>query len=438
MLRSAASKGIDMTVSLVLRQVRLIDPGQGWDRVGDVWLDQGRIRQVGFPLPDLETEVPEIMAPGWVVAPGLVDLYGQPGEPGFEQRETLASLSAAALAGGFTRVGVLPTTDPVLDQVAGLEFWQKPRSFAMPRWGLWAAYSLGAKGSQLSHVMELAAAPVVGFGEGRPLPDLALLRRLGEFCQLWQKPLLVWPRWSALAQGGVVYEGEWALRLGLPGIPALTETGAVALLLEWVRHTPAPIHLMRISQARSVELLATAPDLPVTASTSWMHLIRCDQDIERYQYDAALRLDPPLGSDQDRQALRRAVASGSLMISTDHTPFTFEEKMVGFEAAPPGAIGLELALPLLWQELVVPGILTPLQLWSALSFRPATVLGDTPPGFAPGSLAELVVFAPDQPWIVDRLHSLSRNTLWWGETIQGRVVATLRDGLLVSGSLAHT
>jgi dihydroorotase len=184
---------------------------------------------------------------------------------------------------------------------------------------------------------------------------------------------------------------------------------------------------MRVSTARSVHLIqeAKARGLPITASTSWMHLLLDTKAI--ISYNPALRLEPPLGNPEDLAALRQGVRAGVIdVIAIDHTPYTYEEKTVAFAEAPPGAIGLELALPLLWQHLVETGEFSALELWRVLSTRPAKCLQHTPSAIAPGQPAELTLFAPQQPWIAERqtLKSRSDNTPWLGQQILGRVIKT--------------
>jgi dihydroorotase len=220
-------------------------------------------------------------------------------------------------------------------------------------------------------------------------------------------------------------EGHDSIVFGLPGIPAIAETTAIAAILECVEEVGTPVHLMRLSTARGVELvrLAKQRGLPITASTTWMHLLLNTASIG--SYDPNLRLDPPLGTSADQQALVQGVKEGVVdAIAVDHTPYTYEEKTVAFAEAPAGVIGLQLALPLLWQALVATGQWSALELWSALSTRPAQCLSQTPPAIATGQPAEIVLFNPQESWIADAhsLKSHSANTPWLGRTILGQVM----------------
>lgn len=222
-------------------------------------------------------------------------------------------------------------------------------------------------------------------------------------------------------------EGVQSLRFGLPGNPVIAESTALAALLEVVAAIGTPVHLMRISTRRSVELLedAKARGLPVTASTTWMHLLLNTEDLGRY--DPNLRLEPPLGNPADQAALLRGVREGIIdAIAIDHTPYTYEEKTVAFAEAPPGAIGLELALPLLWHTLVETGDWSALELWQRISIKPAICLQQTPNAIAPEQPAELVLFNPQHKWKIEKhtLKSHSSNTPWLGQQLIGRVVQT--------------
>jgi len=287
---------------------------------------------------------------------------------------------------------------------------------------------MGVQGQQMTELAELAATTgVVGFADGQPLGNLALLRRLLEYLKPLGKPVALWPCDRQLVGNGVMREGAQSLRFGLSGNPAIAETTALAAILELVAATGTPVHIMRVSTARSVELIqeAKARGLPITASTSWIHLLLDTKALG--SYNPSLRLEPPLGNLADLAALRQGMRAGVLdAIAIDHTPYTYEEKTVAFAEAPPGAIGLELALPLLWHSLVETREWSALELWRCLSTHPAECLQQIPSAITPGKPAELTLFDPQQAWLVERqsLHSLAANTSWIGQKISGRVLQT--------------
>ncbi len=428
-----------MTNSELLQQVRVIDPVSGNDQIADVLIADGAIASVEETISDWSSDTLVRDCRGIILGPGLVDLYSHSGEPGFEERETLESLMQAAQAGGFTRVAILPDTMPPLDRPVGLARLQRlaaditdklsispthSRTPALPLY-FWGAMTLGVQGQQMTELAELADSGVVGFSDGQPLQNLALLRRLLEYLKPLDKPIAIWPQYRDLAGNGVMREGFDSIRLGLPGIPAISETSALAALLEVVEAIGTPVHIMRISTGRSVQLIweAKVRGLPVTASTTWMHLLLDTEAVS--SYNTSLHLEPPLGSPSDRTALRRAVQQGILdAIAIDHTPYSYEEKTVSFAEAPPGAIGLELALPLLWQTLVATGEWSALELWRVLSTQPALCLKQTPAAIAPGQPAEFILFDPQLTWTVEKqtLKSRSSNTPWLGQQVTGRVV----------------
>jgi dihydroorotase len=417
---------------ILLSQARVLNPVYDTDQIADVLMIDGIITAVADLILDRPADTEVIDCTGLVLGTGLVDLYSHSGEPGFEERETLESLLKAAIAGGFTRLTFLPDTDPALDHPAQLE-WMRAQLRHSPsiQVAYWGALTLGTKGHQMSELAELADAGVIGFADGKPLADLALVRRSLEYAQPFNKPLAFWCCDPDLTSGGVVREGIAALRLGLPNSPAIAETAALAALLECIADIQLPIHIMRVSTARSVELIqaAKARGLPITASTTWMHLLLNVNDI--HSYNTSLRVEPPLGNPADQAALIQGFKDGVLdAIAIDHTPHTYEEKTVAFAESPPGAIGLELALPLLWQAFVASEDWTALALWRSLSTHPALCLQQNPGAIAPGLPAELTLFDPQQVWQVtpSTLQSQSHNTFWLGQEVVGKVVRTWQTG----------
>ena len=420
----------------LLQQVRVVDPVSGTDQLADILLADGYIQSVETTISEIPADTSVRDCQGLILGPGLVDLYSHSGEPGFEERETWSSLMAAAVTGGFTRLAILPDTLPPLDNPAGLAALNqrmqtlkqaRVQTSSPPLLYCWGALTQDVAGQQMTELAELAEAGVIGFTDGRPLSNLGLLRRMLEYLQPFGKPVALMPCDQKLAGNGVIREGIQSLRYGLPGNPAISESAALAAILEIVAAIGTPVHLMRISTRRSVELIADAKTrgLPVTASTTWMHLLLNTEDVG--SYDPNLRLEPPLGNPADQAALLQGVQEGIIdAIAIDHTPYTYEEKTVAFAEAPPGAIGLELALPLLWHNLVKKGDWSALELWQRISTKPAICLQQNPSAIAPGQIAELVLFNPQETWSVEKqtLKSHSANTPWLGHSLTGRVVQT--------------
>ncbi|NEU81085.1 dihydroorotase [Nostoc sp. UIC 10630] len=429
----------------LLQKVRVIDPVSEIDEIFDVLIADGYIKEVASHIADIHPDTQIRDCQGLVLGPGLVDLYSHSGEPGFEERETLLSFLQAATAGGFTRVSILPDTSPAIDNPALVAQLQQKRAEGQrsrgveenlspllpcsptPLLHIWGAITLDVAGNQMTELADLASAGVVGFSDGKPFENLALVRRVLEYLQPLGKPVAFWPSDRQLTANGVMREGADALRFGLPPIPASAETTAIAAMLELVAAIGTPVHIMRVSTSRSVELIASAKaaGLPITASTTWMHLLLDTKAVKSYH--TSLHLDPPLGNPRDVAALRAGVRAGVIdAIAIDHTPYSYEEKVQAFAEAPPGAIGLELALPLLWQYLVETEEFTALELWRALSTSPAKCLGQEVSAILPHQPAELTLFDPQQIWKVERksLYTLSQNTPWLGQQLKGHVVQT--------------
>ncbi|MEO0406228.1 MAG: dihydroorotase [Cyanobacteria bacterium P01_A01_bin.135] len=410
----------------LLRQVRLLDPAGQRDGVVDVLIQGGCIQAIApelTELPDLDAEVVTLERPG-VLGPGLVDCYSHASDPGFETRETIDTLARSALAGGVTHLNLLPTTRPAVDHAAGLQQLRSRFTVACPELsvGFWGGLTRNLAGQQLSDLAELGAAGAIGFTNAGYLPFDLLYPAL-DYSQALGKPLAL----SLCQATQPAREGAASLRLGLASTPAAEEAAGLARLMEHLEAIPAPVHLMHLSTARGVALVAEAKErgLPVSASTSWLHLLRDTTHLSTY--DPNLRVRPPLGNPEDREALVAGVASGVIdAIAIEHCPYTYEEKTVPFAEAPPGVIGLQTALPLLWQHLVKPGRLSALTLWHALSIGPARCLQLALPQLAVAQPANLVLFNPTERWQAtpEALVSQAQNTPWLNQAIEGRVART--------------
>lgn len=417
--------------SELLQQVRVIDPVSETDRVADVWIENGVIRAIEAAIAETREDLPADTTvrdrQGCVLAPGLVDLYSHSGEPGYESNETIASLQAAAAAGGFTRVAILPDTQPTIDRPEIVASIRDRIAPDQPQILTWGALTLKTRGECLTEMAELVTAGIVGLSDGTPIEDLLLLRRQLEYAQPFAKPIALWPYSTRLANHGTAREGSDSTRFGLPGDPAMSETALLAAAIECIAELNIPVHFMRVSTARGVELIDRAKQrgLNITASTPWTHLLLSTRNLG--SYDPNLHLSPPLGTPADRDALAAAVVSGTIdAIAVDHTPIAYEDKTVAFSESPAGAIGLELALPLLWQEFVESAQWSPLTLWRSLSLRPAQCLQLDPPRLHVDAPAELVLFDPNRPWTPNShsLQSKSSNTPWLDRQISGRVLQT--------------
>ncbi len=414
-----------------LSQVRVLDPVADSDRICDVILDRGTLQAIAPTL--LKPDGAEILEiEGAVLGPGLVDLYSRSAEPGHEERETLESLLKSAIEGGFTQVNLLPNTLPALDNPGQINWMREKIQYLkhqIPQVNFWGALTLETAGKQLCEFAELTQ-QVIGFSDGKPINQALMLRRTLEYLQTLGKPLMLWPCDPELTGKGSIREGVNALKYGLPGIPESAETVPLAMVLELLREIPTPVHIMRISTARSVEMIAEAKaaGLPITASVTWHHLLLETDALKNY--DPRLRLAAPLGNSIDRTALVQGIKSGIIdAIAIDHTAYTYEEKTVPFSEAPMGAIGYPLALSALWSGLVETGELHAIDLWRSLSQNPAQCLSQTSSPLQIGSHQSLVLFNSNQSWSVNAetlVGNNRHNTHLFDQTLQGKVVKVWR------------
>jgi dihydroorotase len=422
----------------LITQARLVDPSTGRDEPGAIALADGRIVAAGPHAGEGFSADRTIAAGGAVVAPGLVDLCARLGEPGHEHEGLLESELAAAIAGGVTSVVCPPDTDPVLDEPGLVEMLKfRARNLDQARLYPLGALTRGLAGEVLTEMAELSEAGCVGFGQAdAAIRDTQVLHRALQYAATFGYTVWLRPNDPWLGKG-VAAKGPLATRLGLSGVPVLAETIALATIFELVRDTGARVHLCRLSSAAGVELFRQArrDGLPVSCDVSihQLHLI----DVDIGYFDAAARLVPPLRQQRDREAIRAALADGTIdALVSDHTPVTEDAKQLPFAEAEPGATGLELllGLALKWGQAEHLELATTL---AAVTSRPAGVLsrsgraGDAAPrGLAPGAPADLCIFDPGASWAVDttRLGSRSRHTPFAGHELPGAVRWTFVAG----------
>lgn len=420
----------------LLQQVRVIDPWQQVDRLADVLIKSGKIVAIASRISDYPQETSIVAGEGLILGTGLTDLYSHSGEPGNEARETLLDLARAANAGGFTGVGILPDTDPPINNAATLaainrkskDLLNSDRQTGLARLHFWGA-CCDDSNQKMNDLGELKPG-VLGFATNHGLGNLDVFKQILEYVQPWQKTLILSLDRNELSGSGVVREGENSIRYGMLGNPGFSEAAMIAAVLEIVAQIPSSVHIMRVSTKRGVELIAEAKNrnIPVTASTTWMHLLYNSDVIG--SYDPNLRLEPPLGNESDRASLVDGVERGIIdAIAIDHHAYTYEEKTVAFALAPPGVVGLELALPLLWQKFVASGRWSALTLWQALSSRPRQCMQLPSNAIAPEKAANLVLFDPQSTWTANRhnLQSSAANTPWYETEIVGKVIRTWID-----------
>ncbi len=406
----------------LFQQVRILDPIDRTDRIADILVINGEIQEITSTT-QLPSDIQMSQGQHLIFAPGLVDLYSHSGTPGHEERESLISLLTAAQAGGFVSVNILPDTLPAIDRATSTialdrEYQQIAAQIPhCPHLGYWGALTTHVEGKAMTELAELATTAIIGWADGRAISHPALVYRLLEYLKPFDRPIALYACDRDLRGNGIARSGVSALRFGLPTDPVSSETAALSALIEIIADVGTPVHLMRISTRRGVETIAAAKQrgVPITASTTWLHLIANTSDLDTYNPN--FKLDPPLGNPDDQIALIEGIKTGVLdAIAVDHRPYTYEEKTVAFGEAPPGAIGLELALPLLWQHLVISGQLSPIELWQALSLKPAQILHQSPP-------TQSILFDTQEPWLVsiDNLKSRSHNTSWLNQQLIGKV-----------------
>jgi dihydroorotase len=419
---------------ILLRGGRVVDPAAGRDEVADVLIEDGAIGAA-----DGSTAGATVLdADGLVVAPGLVDLHTHLREPGREDKETVESGSRAAALGGFTAVSPMANTEPVADSAAVIH---EVRALG-ERAGLVDVFPVGAitrglAGEEMAELGEMVEAGVRMFSDdGHCVPDARVLRNAMTYARAFDGVVIAEHcEDRSLAENGQMHEGEHSYALGLAGQPREAEEIVVARDLALARLTGGRLHLCHLSSAGSIDLVrrAKAEGIRVTAEVTPHHLVFTDDDL--VTYDTNFKVNPPLRTPEDRDALRLALAEGAIdVVATDHAPHAVEEKEAEFDLSPPGTIGLETALAAVLTHLVEPGTMSVTRAIEAMSTTPARIVGASDHGgpLEPGRPANVVVFDPAAGWVVEpSFGSKSRNSAFLGRSLTGRVVHTIHRGELV-------
>ncbi|ODT87098.1 dihydroorotase [Phenylobacterium sp. SCN 70-31] len=426
-----------MSRPLAILNARVVDPASGYDGPGAVIVAEGVIadvlRQPGPAGLTSDTEV--IDAGGALLIPGLVDIRVKTGEPGFEPKETLKSAAQAAAAGGVTTMVLQPDTHPVMDEPAVVDFvLRRARDIELVNVYPAGAATKGCQGERMAEIGLMHEAGCLYVTDAdRPIVDSKVLRRVLSYAKAFGTPVAHRPSDPWLSAGAAASEGEFAARMGLPSVPAVAERIMLERDLALVELTGAPFIVDQITTAGALETLKRGLDrgLPVTATTSINHLSFNEIDIGDYR--TFCKLDPPLRSEDDRQAVIDAVASGLIqVIVSAHAPAPAEDKRLPYDEAAPGAVGLQTLLPALL-AFHHEGRIPLIDLIRAVTAAPARLLGLPCGRIAKGAPADLVLCDLDAPVVVDadKLVSKSKNSPFDGRRLQGKVLRTLVDGRTV-------
>jgi len=422
-------------VELLLKGGLVLDPSQDLEERRDLLIIDGRLAALVAPgtLPPEGRQVVDLT--GLLVCPGLIDMHTHLREPGQEYKETIATGSQAAAAGGFTAVACMPNTLPVNDSATVTRYiLEKAAQAQGVRVYPVAAISQGSEGAILAEYGDQKEAGAVALSDdGKPVANSQLMRRALEYARTFDLPVISHSEDLSLTSNGVMHEGLVSLQLGLKGIPAAAEEVAVFRDIELARLTGARLHIAHVSTAGSVQIIrrAKSQGIKVTAETAPHYFSLTHEAVRGFNTNA--KMSPPLRTEADVAAIKAGLADGTLdCIATDHAPHSVLEKEVEFDRAANGVIGLETALGLSL-ALVQEGILTLAQLITKLSANPARILGVPGGTLQVGAPADITVIDLQRPWIVDvqQFKSKSRNSPFHGRNLTGRAAMTLVDGKIL-------
>lgn len=424
---------------LLIQGGRIIDPGQGIDETGNLIITEGKIfwrEKSGVPPPQADYEV--INAEGLIVCPGFIDLHCHLRQPGFEDKETIATGTRAAAKGGFTTVCCMPNTNPPLDSQSAIVYVKSTAAAeGVVRVLPIGCISKGRKGEELIDMDELASAGVIGFSDdGSPVMNSGLMRQALDYSRIFDLPVIDHCEDTVLTEGGQMNEGIISTKLGLRGMPAAAEESMVARDLDLAELTGGRLHIAHVSTRGSVDLIRRAKEkgIKVTAEVTPHHLTLTEERV--IGYDTNAKINPPLRTEKDRQALIQGLREGVIdIIATDHAPHTEADKHCEFDNASFGISGLETALGSL-MSLVHNGQLALATLISKLTCEPSRIIGDKYGRLGTlevGAIADVTIFDPDREWIVDvnAFASRGKNTPLAGSMLKGKVMATIYNGKLV-------
>jgi dihydroorotase len=432
-MRMRLSSRSGAAASLLVKSVRVLDPRAGVDGPHDVLVQEGRIAELAPPGTLDSGEVTEVIeGEGLHLFPGFVDPHVHLRTPGREDEEDLESGTRAAAAGGFCCVLAMPNTDPVVDNAAVLRSLQQRAGIeAVVPVGFLAAITTGQAGAKLTEMVELAAEGAAGFSDdGVPVADARRLQQALQYQRLCGGVLALHEEDPALSGHGAMHEGAVSALLGLAGIPSISESTMIERDAQIARYEGGQIHVLHLSAAESVEAVARAKaaGVKMTCEVTPHHLTLTDEDVR--SLDPRFKMNPPLRSERDRQALIEGLRAGTIpCVATDHAPHSREEKETPFEQAPMGVTGLETAFAALYTNLVLPGVIA-LPLLVERMTAGGIPYGLAPPALAPDARANFCLVDLDATWTVGEAgyESRSENSCFAGRQVRGRVLMTVAAG----------
>src|SRR4051794_18240513 len=423
----------------LLKGGRVVDPANGRDGMFDVLVDGGRIARVGRDLPvDAGVRVVELPG-GLVVCPGLIDMHVHLREPGQEHKETVASGTAAAVAGGFTAVACMPNTNPVIDNAGVTRYvLAKAAEANLARVYPIGAVSRGQKGAELADIAELKESGCVAVtDDGHPVATALLMRRALEYTSMFDMPVIEHCEEQTLKGDGVAHEGFHASALGLRGIPGAAESIMALRDIALAELTGGRLHIAHMSARQTLDAVryGKSRGARVTCEVTPHHFVLTDEMLGApIAYDTNVKMNPPLREAADRDAMLAGLQDGSIdVIATDHAPHHADEKQVEFDRAPFGITGLETAVSLCFDRLVHAGVVSLPRLVELLSVNPARILRVPGGTLSEGAPADITILAPDLRVTVDvkSMRSRSKNSPFDGWQLRGGVAATIVGGRIV-------
>jgi dihydroorotase len=429
MIDSRHSSIFTQESKILLKGGLILDLVSGKEGRADIAIADGKIAKIGNIDP-ADFQGKEVDVSGNYIVQGLMDMHVHLREPGREDEETIESGCAAAMAGGFTAVASMPNTDPPCDNQEVVRFIKRKSEVELVEVFPIAAITKGRIGGEITEMADILRAGAVGFSDdGSSVPSSSVMRSALEYAAMYDAPIIDHCE-DHLASGGHIHEGEMSTRLGLAGIPSIAETITIARDIELAKFTGARIHIAHISTSRSVELVRRAKEegVRITCEVTPHHLILTDEEL--VNYDTNLKVNPPLRTQADVEALRKALMDGTIdAIASDHAPHSIEEKDVEFDAAPFGMIGLETMLGLVITKIVGENVSSLTEMLSKMAVAPRKILNIPVPSIKAGEKANLTIFNFEEQWTVDRFafRSQSRNSPFHGWTLNGKVTGVINN-----------